>query len=56
MAGQWAAAWTFLYLNGVELNPGYNIDDAETFMNAVATQVDLELGELARKLQAFPSD
>nr|WP_090276631.1 type II toxin-antitoxin system death-on-curing family toxin [Mycolicibacterium komanii]CRL70068.1 death-on-curing family protein [Mycolicibacterium komanii] len=52
----WAAAWTFLYLNGVELYPGFNVDDAESFMNAVATQGDFELGELAQKLQAFSSD
>nr|WP_090339707.1 type II toxin-antitoxin system death-on-curing family toxin [Mycolicibacterium malmesburyense]CRL68200.1 death-on-curing family protein [Mycolicibacterium malmesburyense] len=52
----WAAAWTFLYLNGIELNPGFNVDDAESFMNAVATQGDLELGELAQRLQAFASD
>lgn len=52
----WAAAWTFLYLNGIELNPGFNVDDAETFMNTVASQGDLELRELAQKLQAFGSD
>lgn len=26
----WAAAWTFLYINGVELDPDVEIDDAET--------------------------
>ncbi|MGE2689092.1 type II toxin-antitoxin system death-on-curing family toxin [Mycolicibacterium pulveris] len=51
----WAAAWTFLYLNGVELDPRFDVDDAENFMNAVATQGDLELSELAEKLQAFAS-
>lgn len=51
----WAAAWTFLYLNGVELDPGFDVDDAENFMNAVATQGDLELAGLAEKLQAFAS-
>ncbi|VEG45337.1 death-on-curing family protein [Mycolicibacterium flavescens] len=52
----WAAAWTFLYLNGVELDPGFNVDDAENFMNAVAAEGDLQLSELAQKLQAFASD
>lgn len=51
----WAAAWTFLYLNGVELDPGFDVDDAENFMNAVATQGDLELAELSEKMQAFAS-
>ena len=51
----WAAAWTFLYLNGVELDSGFDVDDAENFMNAVATEGDLELAELAEKLQAFAS-
>lgn len=51
----WAAAWTFLYLNGVELDSGFDVDDAENFMNAVATGGDLELAELAEKLQAFAS-
>ncbi|MGV0788380.1 type II toxin-antitoxin system death-on-curing family toxin [Mycolicibacterium sp. XJ2] len=52
----WAAAWTFLYLNGVELDPDFDVDDAEDFMNAVATRGDLELAELAQKLRAFASD
>jgi death on curing protein len=51
----WAAAWTFLYINGVELNPEFDVDDAEIFMNAVATKADLQLAELAEKLQAFAS-
>ena len=51
----WAAAWTFLYVNGVELDPGFDVDDAENFMNAVAAEGDLELAELAEKLQAFAS-
>ncbi|MCV7281711.1 Fic family protein [Mycolicibacterium flavescens] len=51
----WAATWTFLYINGVELNPGFDVDDAENFMNAVAVEGDLELTELAEKLQAFAS-
>lgn len=51
----WAAAWTFLYLNGVDLDPGFDVDDAESFMNAVAAEGDLELDELADKLQGFAS-
>jgi death on curing protein len=51
----WAAAWTFLYINGVELNPDFDVDDAEIFMNAVATKADLQLAELAEKLQACAS-
>ena len=49
----WAAAWTFLYINGIEVDPDFDVDDAENFMNAVATKGDLELAHLAEKLQAF---
>lgn len=52
----WAAAWTFLYLNGVELDAGFDVDDAEDFMSAVAAQGGLDLTELAQKLQAFASE
>lgn len=52
----WAAAWTFLFINGVELPPDFDIDHAEDFMNSVATQGDLELVELARALQDFAAD
>ncbi|OBK80544.1 type II toxin-antitoxin system death-on-curing family toxin [Mycobacterium sp. 1164985.4] len=52
----WAAAWTFLYLNGVELDSGFDVDDAEDFMNTVATQGHLELADLADKLQGFASE
>ena len=34
----WAAAWTFLHLNGVGLAEDFDVDDAEAFMNQVATQ------------------
>jgi death-on-curing protein len=50
----WAAAWTFLYLNDVELGE-FDVDDAEVFMNDVATQGDLELGLLAEKLRSYAS-
>ena len=33
----WAAAWTFLHLNGVGLAVDFDVDDAEAFMNQVAT-------------------
>ncbi|MGV0715886.1 type II toxin-antitoxin system death-on-curing family toxin [Mycolicibacterium sp. XJ662] len=52
----WAATWTFLYLNGVELDPGFDVDDAENFMNTVAAKGDLELAELALALHAFASE
>ncbi|QFS89957.1 Toxin Doc [Mycobacterium sp. THAF192] len=52
----WAAAWTFLFINGIELSPDFDVDRAEDFMNSVATQGDLELVELARTLQEFAAD
>ena len=52
----WAAAWTFLFINGIELPPDFDIDHAEDFMNSVATQGDLELVELARALQDSAAD
>jgi death-on-curing protein len=33
----WAAAWTFLYINGIELAVDYDVDRAEDLMNEVAT-------------------
>ncbi|WP_283610992.1 type II toxin-antitoxin system death-on-curing family toxin [Mycolicibacterium poriferae] len=52
----WAAAWTFLFINGIELPPDFDVDHAEDFMNSVATQGDLELVELARALQDSAAD
>ncbi|MBX7435244.1 type II toxin-antitoxin system death-on-curing family toxin [Mycobacterium sp. Y57] len=49
----WAAAWTFLFINGIELDRDFDVDAAEDFMNAVATQGELQLGELARTLAGF---
>ncbi|WP_396925867.1 type II toxin-antitoxin system death-on-curing family toxin [Mycolicibacterium sp.] len=49
----WAAAWTFLYINGIELNPDFDVDDADEFMNAVAVEGDLGLTELMERLHAF---
>ncbi|OBB77124.1 type II toxin-antitoxin system death-on-curing family toxin [Mycobacterium sp. 852014-52144_SCH5372336] len=52
----WAAAWTFLYLNGVELDPDVDVDDAENFINSVVTEGDSQLSELAPELRAFSSE
>lgn len=49
----WAAAWTFLYINGTHLDQNFDVDDAEVFMNAVATGLDSELGEIAEKLRRY---
>lgn len=35
----WASAWTFLYADGMELDPGFDVDDAEELMNDVATLI-----------------
>jgi death-on-curing protein len=48
----WAAAWTFLYINGVALGE-FDVDDAEAFMNDVATNGDLDIGYLAGKLASY---
>lgn len=48
----WAAAWTFLHINGFELAPEFDVDRAEDLMNAVAAQ-DGELSDLAAALAGF---
>ena len=48
----WAAAWTFLHINGAELASGFDVDRAEDLMNEVATQ-DCELSYLADVLMTF---
>lgn len=48
----WAAAWTFLYINGVTLGD-FDVDDAEAFMNDVATNGDLDIAYLAGKLASY---
>jgi death-on-curing protein len=48
----WAAAWTFLHINGVQLGD-FDVDDAETFMNDVATRGDLEVSYIAGKLATY---
>jgi death on curing protein len=47
----WAAAWTFLHINGTELGD-YDVDDAEQFMNGVASR-ELDVEYLARKLSTY---
>ncbi len=48
----WASAWTFLHINGNELSPEFDVDQAEQFMNTVATE-ELELIEIASTLRGF---
>ena len=48
----WAAAWTFLHINGVELGE-YDVDDAEALMIAAATQGDLAVEHIATKLAHY---
>jgi death on curing protein len=48
----WAAAWTFLYINGIELAE-FDVDDAEKFMNRVAAEGDLPIGFIASKLASY---
>jgi death-on-curing protein len=48
----WAAAWTFLHINGIQLGD-FDVDDAEVFMNEVATQGDLGIDGIAIKLVGY---
>jgi death-on-curing protein len=48
----WAAAWTFLYINGVELGE-FDVDDAEEFVNAVATDAVMSVDFIAKKLASY---
>jgi death-on-curing protein len=50
----WAAAWTFLYINGVPLGD-FDVDDAESFMNDVATNGQLDIEYIAGKLSSYAS-
>lgn len=49
----WASAWTFLYLNGVELSPQFDVDVAEEFVNEVAQRGDLTVDDIAATLASF---
>ena len=48
----WAAAWTFLYINGFELGE-FDVDDAEIFMNTVATDGAITVEYIAAKLEPY---
>lgn len=48
----WAAAWTFLYINGIQLGE-FDVDDAEVFMTDVATRGDLGIDAIAAKLSEY---
>jgi death-on-curing protein len=49
----WAAAWTFLYLNGIELSDSFDVDDAEKFMITVAITNDLTVEAIASRLSSY---
>jgi death on curing protein len=49
----WAAAWTFLHINGVALAADFDVDDAEVFMNCVATDAGLGVDVIAGKLATY---
>ncbi|AGB27280.1 death-on-curing family protein (plasmid) [Mycobacterium sp. JS623] len=49
----WAAAWTFLTINGVELSATYDVDAAEQLMLDVATGVQESVDEIASALEGF---
>lgn len=48
----WAAAWTFLHINGIQLGD-FDVDDAEVFMNDAATRGDLGIDAIAAKLAGY---
>jgi death on curing protein len=48
----WAAAWTFLYINGFELGE-FDVDDAEIFMNTVATDGAITVEYIVAKLESY---
>jgi death on curing protein len=48
----WAAAWTFLSINDLALGD-FDVDDAEEFMNDVATQGDIDIAHIADKLSSY---
>lgn len=51
----WAAAWTFLYVNGIELDPNFDVDSAERFTYAVAQGGDGTIAEIAARLAGYAS-
>lgn len=49
----WAAAWTFLTINGIELAPTYDIDAAESLVLDVATGSEDSVEVIAERLGRF---
>ena len=47
-----AAAWTFLHINGIELGE-FDVDDAEAFMNDVATGATADIAYITGKLAGY---
>ena len=48
----WAAAWTFLHINGVGLGE-FDVDDAEQFMTDVATEGAIDIDYIAAKFSKY---
>ncbi|MGH3643671.1 MAG: type II toxin-antitoxin system death-on-curing family toxin [Myxococcota bacterium] len=49
----WAATWTFLGINDVELAAGFDVDAAEEFVLGVATGTESSIGAIAADLARF---
>lgn len=49
----WASAWMFLYLNGIELSPEFDVDASERLVYDVAEVGTLPVDEIARRLALF---
>lgn len=49
----WAAAWTFLGINGIVLAAGFDVDKAERLVVDVATGAEESIDAIAAALQAF---
>lgn len=49
----WAAAWTFLAINGIALAPEFDVDAAERLVLAVATGAQQSIEEIATALGSF---
>ncbi|WP_066911966.1 type II toxin-antitoxin system death-on-curing family toxin [Millisia brevis] len=48
----WAAGWLFLGYNGIRLNRGFDVDDAEALMNDAAAGYR-SVSDIAKALEAF---
>ncbi len=49
----WAAAWTLLTINGVELDPDFDVDAAEQLVLDVATGTQQSIAQIAEVLATF---